>query len=125
MQAAHVVPMPPVSECMRWQESVSDEFVRLMHSVLSTRKPNVSACLSGTLSIPVSLTGRAVLSDRYGIIAMSVYMANHRALVWSGQSDDRVRSARWADAVTLARASEALEHSHQRQGSCQLAPSSR
>ena len=77
MQAAHVVPMPPVSECMRWQESVSDEFVRLMHSVLSTRKPNVSACLSGTLSIPVSLTGRAVLSDRYGIIAMSVYMANH------------------------------------------------
>ena len=122
MQAAHVVPMPPVSECMRWQESVSDEFVRLMHSVLSTRKPNVSACLSGTLSIPVSLTGRAVLSDRYGIIAMSVYMANHRALVWSGQSDDRVRSARWADAVTLARASKALEHSHQRQGCC---PSSR
>ena len=122
MQAAHVVPMPPVSECMRWQESVSDEFVRLMHSVLSTRKPNVSACLSGTLSIPVSLTGRAVLSDRYGIIAMSVYMANHRALVWSGQSDDCVRSARWADAVTLARASEALEHSHQRQGCC---PSSR
>ena len=118
MQAAHVVPMPPVSECMRWQESVSDEFVRLMHSVLSTRKPNVSACLS----IPVSLAGRAVLSDRYGIIAMSVYMANHRALVWSGQSDDRVRSARWADAVTLARASEALEHSHQRQGCC---PSSR
>jgi hypothetical protein len=52
MQAAHVVPMPPVSECMRWQESVSDEFVRLMHSVLCTRKP---ICLFGTpLLYPVS-----------------------------------------------------------------------
>jgi glycyl-tRNA synthetase beta subunit len=46
MQAAHVVPMPPVSECMRWQESVRDKFVRPMHSVLCTRKPNVSACLA-------------------------------------------------------------------------------
>jgi hypothetical protein len=45
MQAAHVVPMPPVSECMRWQESVSDEFVRPMHSVLSTKKP---ICLFGS-----------------------------------------------------------------------------
>jgi hypothetical protein len=74
-------------------------------------------CLFGTLSIPVSYAGKAVLLvDMELQTAVSVFMANHRALVRSGQYDDRVRSLRWADAVTLARASEALEHSHQRQG---------
>jgi hypothetical protein len=81
MQAAHVVPMPPVSECMRWQESVSDEFVRPMHSVLCTRKPNVSACLAvWVYSRRAGRPGSSV--SRYGIMtAVSVFLANQRALV--------------------------------------------
>jgi hypothetical protein len=53
--------MPPVSECMRWQQSVSDEFVRPMHSVLSTTKP---ICLPvwQSRSIPVSQANQVVRS---------------------------------------------------------------
>jgi hypothetical protein len=81
MQAAHVVPMPPVSECMRWQESVSDEFVRPMHSVLSTKKP---ICLFGcAVWVYSRLAGKPGSPvSRYGIMtAVSVFMADQRALV--------------------------------------------
>jgi hypothetical protein len=104
---------------MRWQESVSDEFVRPMHSVLSF-PPGLEAYLPVRHSVYSRLAGRQGSPDgRYGITDSRVRFHGKPSgvgLVWAGQYDDRVRSLRWADAVTLARASEALEHSHQRQG---------
>lgn len=74
---------------MRWQESVSDDFVRLMHSVLPTTKP---IRLSGTRPRRQSRqSGQSIWN--YYKPGVFVFMP---ALVWAVRSSCSL-SARWAD----------------------------
>jgi len=106
--------MPPVSKCMRWQQSVSDDFVRPMHTLSFPQTSNPAVCSRRLyFRLSVCTVGSSPVLSNSQVITASVCTVKQRVLVWPGQYDHVSLLPRWADAVTLpvcASASEALEH---------------